>query len=191
MCYVNKRGSSGRCVATVPVYIPDFLRRFPRYRNLDNDPIIQYPGAVPLCQISWKLAKLASVLHRFDWLQIERQEPSFTALADSRDQESKVTCGSCATKSSVCRDLSDSDWLISRSCVHARSGWLASLGNRKKAALSAVSWRRASIVGGQYHRCSWFLQWGILNIKWLIVFVGFLEWSLVFQTLQAVDQSGI
>ena len=109
MCYVNKRGSSGRCVATVPVYIPDFLRRFPRYRNLDNDPIIQYPGAVPLCQISWKLAKLASVLHRFDWLQIERQEPSFTALADSRDQESKVTCGSCATKSSVCRDLSDSD----------------------------------------------------------------------------------
>ena len=79
--YVNKRA---RLVVAqpVPVYIPDFLRRFPRYRNLDNDPIIQYPGAVPLCQISWKLAKLASVLHRFDWLQRGRKEPSFTALAD-------------------------------------------------------------------------------------------------------------
>ena len=91
------------------VYIPDFLRLFPRYRNLDNDPIIQYPGAVPLCQISWKLAKFAIDLHRFGSTvgsKYKKKEPFFTSLAYSKDQESSITR---ATKISVCRVLSESN----------------------------------------------------------------------------------
>ena len=169
------------------VYIPDFLRLFPRYRNLDNDPIIQYPGAGSFVPDFLEIGKVChrSSSFRFDgWQQIQKKEPFFTSLAYSKDQESSITR---ATKISVCRVLSESNWLISRPCVHAKSGWLASPGNRKIAALSAVS---SSTVRGQYHRCSWVLQWCIRDIKWLyllIVFVKnhvwFLERSIVFQAL--------
>lgn len=114
----------------VTVYIPLDLRRYPRYRNHSDHPIIRFPRV--LC-VNWgSLSSRQSYICRWKrryrsqssvWdasqvpLRFVERERSFQVHGPLPDEAKLKLCVW-------------TQFFISRSDAHTRGGWLATLGNR-------------------------------------------------------------
>ena len=117
------------------MYIPNFLRVFPGYRNPDNHSIIQFSQSAPLhnCFLDAYLQVLPS------------RHPSNLLSPPYRDQKQANDLKTILGDSSALINWTGPVCKIIHfpTCVHATKGWLASPGNQQTPIHSAVSWKRA------------------------------------------------